>query len=393
MQEVDISPPIKTGWFQGSKYSVKDIFLDHNNWARFCHFHPDEIRDVEREEVEKMLRCKEDGRNVFVYYCEKCNETHVLAYGCNSRLCSNCGKNYTDKWAESVSKSMFNVPHRHIIMSIPDKLWSIIREHRYLEKVLMDAAISAINDTLSYVLRRKILAGVIVVLHPFGRDLEYKPHIHVLMTEGGFDKQGNFVHKWFIPARAMRKTWQYQVLTRFKKALPKTPEVSELINSLFKMYDGFYVYLSKETRIRSKREVSRYVGRYIRHPAIANSRICGYDGKNVIFWYRDNQDVKHYKTMTVDDFIRAIIQHIPDRQFKMIRYYGAYCRKWKRKYKKYLVQVSITQTKLEEYPKKREVRCPKCGSVMSFVMCIKGKPPPDIEFGRIIDDWCYVGVS
>jgi len=48
---------------------------------------------------------------------------------------------------------------------------------------------------------------------------------------------------------------------------------------------------------------------------------------------------------------------------------------------------------LEEYPKKREVRCPKCGSVMSFVMCIKGKPPPDIEFGRIIDDWCYVGVS
>jgi len=27
------------------------------------------------------------------------------------------------------------------------------------------------------------------------------------------------------------------------------------------------------------------------------------------------------------------------------------------------------------------------------VMCIKGKPPPDIEFGRIIDDWCYVGVS
>jgi len=204
-------------------------------------------------------------------------------------------------------------------MSIPDKLWSIIREHRYLEKVLMDAAISSINDTLSYVLRRKILAGVIVVLHPFSRGLGYKPHIHVLMTEGGFDRKGNFVPKKFIPAKAMRKTWQYQVLTRFKASLPKTLEMSELINSLFKMYDGFYVYLPKETRIRSKREVSRYVGRYIRHPAIANSRICGYDGKNVTFWYRDNQDVKHYKTMTVYDFIRAIIQHIPDRQFKMIR--------------------------------------------------------------------------
>ncbi len=47
---------------------MKDIFLDHNNWARFCYFHPDGICDVEREEVEKMLRCKEDGRHVFVYY-------------------------------------------------------------------------------------------------------------------------------------------------------------------------------------------------------------------------------------------------------------------------------------------------------------------------------------
>jgi len=42
---------------------------------------------VEKEEVEKMLKCKEE-QNVFVYYCEKCNETHTLAYGCNSRLCS-----------------------------------------------------------------------------------------------------------------------------------------------------------------------------------------------------------------------------------------------------------------------------------------------------------------
>ncbi len=74
-------------------------------------------------------------------------------------------------------------PHRHIVMDIPDKLWFIVSEHRYLERVLMDAAISAINDTLSYVLRREILAGAIVVLHPFSRGLGYKSHIHVLVTE------------------------------------------------------------------------------------------------------------------------------------------------------------------------------------------------------------------
>ncbi len=87
----------------------------------------------------------------------------------------------------------------------------------------------------------------------------------------------------------MRKTWQYQVLTSFKKVLPRTPGVAPLIDRLFKRYpEGFYVYLPKESRITSKRLMGRYVARYVSHPAIANTRISGYDGKTVTFWYRDN---------------------------------------------------------------------------------------------------------
>ncbi|TFH44021.1 MAG: IS91 family transposase, partial [ANME-2 cluster archaeon] len=43
----------------------------------------------------------------------------------------------------------------------------------------------------------------------------FNPHLHVLVTEGGFDKRGKFIHQKFISFRAIRKTWQYQVLTRF----------------------------------------------------------------------------------------------------------------------------------------------------------------------------------
>ena len=72
---------------------------------------------------------------------------------------------------------MFDVPYRHVVLSVPDVLWPIIREHRELYKVYMDAAIQAINDTLSYYLRKDVIAGAIVVLHPFSRDLDFKPHI------------------------------------------------------------------------------------------------------------------------------------------------------------------------------------------------------------------------
>lgn len=285
---------------------------------------------------------------------------------------------------------MFNVPHRQIVLSVSDVLWPIMREHRELLKIYMDAAIQAINDTLSHCLRRDVKAGAIVVLHPFSKDLEFKPHIHALVTEGGFDKHGKFVAKRFIPARPLRKTWQYQVLTRFKKALPQSRDLSRLIDTLFKKYDGFYAHLPEESRITSKRAIAKYVGRYVRHPAIANSRICDYDGKNVTFWYVDNDGTKHFKTMRVFEFIRSIIQHIPEKHFKMIRYYGAYCRKWKRKYAFYLMQESITQAKLKDSYGKRVQLCPKCRTEMDFIMYWKKGPPEIDDFGTKVEDWHYI---
>ena len=391
MQIMEQFQGIKTNWCINSDVSVRSIFEDNHNWDVFYYNEHDNIREVELIEVQKMMTCKDADRGFFVYHCPHCDELRTVYFGCNSRLCSNCGKNYTDKWSNTLSKKMFNVAHRHIVLSVPDVLWPIMREHRELHKVFMDAAIQAINDTLSYCLRQDITAGAIVVFHPFSRDLEFKCHIHALVTEGGFDKYGKFISKKFIPVEAMRKTWQYQVLTRLKEALPKTQEMSLFIDSLFKKYpNGFYAHLPKKSRITSKKQISSYVGRYVRHPAIANSRLCRYDGKDVTFWYVDNEKIKHYKTMPVFEFIKAIIQHIPDKNFKMIRYYGAYCRKLKRKYSFYLVQESITYANIDESKNKRTRTCPVCGSQMEFVIYWKKGPPYNAIFGSKIEDWRYI---
>jgi hypothetical protein len=162
-------------------------------------------------------------------------------FGCNSRICTNCGKNHTDKWAKSLRKALFNVPHRHAVLTISDVLWSVVRENRFLLKVLMDAAIAAINDTISYKHRNgRLVAGAVVVLHQFSKKLSFNPHLHILVTEGGFDKKGNFIHQKYINFRGMRKTWQYQVLTRFKAEFPNDMVFSMLVHQLFKKYsEGF----------------------------------------------------------------------------------------------------------------------------------------------------------
>ncbi len=208
----------------------------------------------------------------------------------------------------------------------------------------MDAAIAAINDTISRKHRNgRLTAGAIVVLHPFSKNLNFNPHLHILVTEGGFDRHNKFIRQKFIPYGVLRKTWQYQVLTQFKAALPKDEFHSRLIDRLFKKYrKGFYVHLPKEARITNKKRIAKYVARYIRHPAVANTRLHRYDGKTVTFWYRDPEGKRCFVTMTVREFIRALIQHIPNRNFKMIRYYGAYSRRIKGKYSEYLRELFKT---------------------------------------------------
>jgi hypothetical protein len=143
-----------------------------------------------------------------------------------------------------------------------------------------------------------LLAGAIVVLHPFSKNMGFNPHLHVLVTEGGFDRRGRFIHQKFISFRGMRKTWQYQILTLFKAQFPENIVISMLVNQLFNKYpEGFYEHLPEESRITNKQKIARYVARYIRHPAVANTRLYEYDGKSVTFWYMDHEDKKIYVTM------------------------------------------------------------------------------------------------
>ena len=161
------------------------------------------------------------------------------------------------------------------------------------------------------------------------------------------------------------------------------------------MYDkypnGFYVWLHKNGRISNPNKISKYLCRYVRHPAIANSRIDYFDDKIVKFhYYKITITSKHpYKEIkeridvvkSIDDFITALIQHIPIPQFKMIRHYGCYSRKSK-KYYNLSSHSSIRQKKLHHFGLQKQhktISCPKCSTPMLFVFYFSVPPPQNMK--------------
>jgi hypothetical protein len=370
-----------------SLITINHIFSHNHNWDVYRYEHIGELRSVEIEEVEKMLSCGEQG--YCMYLCPNCGELKVIHFGCNSRVCTHCGKKFTDKWADSIARKTFDVKHRHVVLTIPEELRSIFYKSRTLLKMLMDCAISTISNVMEWKLNHKAIPGIVVVVHTYGKDMKFNPHLHCLVTEGGFKTNGIWVNMNYFPYRMLRTSWQYQLLTTLKERLENTPENSKLIDSLFKKYpEGFYVR-AKDT-INNKKGMIKYIGRYIRHPAVAESRIISYDSKEVIFWYKDDDGITYYVTMGVEEFIHAVIDHIPGRQFKTIRHYGVYSRGIKRKFKRLLGMVSIAQQKLTKSLGSWVPECPNCGCRMEFVWLGKGKPPPKLEFGERISDWNYI---
>lgn len=343
------------------------------------------IRPVEREEVEKMLKCRDYTQGHTTYECPRCGHTTNIPFTCKSRLCSICGKKHTDRWANKVSTELLEVTHRHMVFTTPDKLWPHIEQNRWLLKHLMDT----VNTTLEAVINHRwktlqITPGIITVLHTYGKDLKFNPHIHAIVTEGGLREGDHDKDRWmdvnFFPYEKLRKVWQYQLVTEIREKLPHDKELHRLLDQLYREKEnGFYVYAKRRIEGKEKEFICRYIARYVRHPAIAETRINSYnpDTKMVQFWYR-HDDEQEEVSMHVYEFIGKLTGHIPPRQFKTIRYYGLYARNKKRKIQDILIRLKrfarkLKQLTLHRYTKtwpwqpRLEPVCPECGTRMRFV--------------------------
>ena len=310
------------------KGKIKTILEDH--WNGFLKIYENKIRDNVKKEVEKVLKCKDTKYGFIELKCDKCNTTKKIGFTCKSRFCTSCGKIYTDNWIDNMLGNLINVKHRHIVFTIPEELRKFFGIDRQRLKILPKCAARAVTSWMhSLNKKEEFTPGIVTVIHTFGRDLKWNPHVHMMVTEGGKGNITEWRHIRHISYESLRKRWQKILLDEVTSISGNTKEVKLLKNKLYKEKDkGFYVYA--KTEIKSAKTAAKYVGRYVGRPAIAESRILKYDGKNVTYKYTRHEDNKVIvETVHVYEFIKRIIRHIPEKNFKMIRYFGIYSRRSK----------------------------------------------------------------
>lgn len=309
------------------KITIKEILLDKYNELkkRMWHRVPKEMRTHVDNVVIKSLNCGDISKGFREYICLKCGDSRKIGFMCKGKFCNKCGRLYALKWAEKQYEKMLKVSHRHVVFTIPDELRNYFYSNRELIKKLQDG----VNEVIRYYYskgKNKYEVGIIAVVHAFGKDIKWNPHVHTLITEGGVNKNTNW---WtsigYIPFEYLRKSWQKVVLD-IMKDYRKDVDMKRLVNKMYKKYpNGFYVNARRSLKDTS--QAIKYIGRYLGRAAIAEYRIKSYDGETVVFWYKDEDNKRIELSMPVLEFIGKITQQIHKKGFKTVRRYGLYSRR------------------------------------------------------------------
>lgn len=300
----------------------------------FAHPSVQQFNPYSQAVLKKLSDCHTVRLGVHQYACNTCRHQHYQYHSCGNRHCPNCGGLKREQWMQDRLSELLPTTYFHIVFTLPEELRSLAMGNR---KVVFNLLFQASTYTLRKLGKdEKYLGatpGIISILHTNGQDLTFHPHVHSIVTGGGFSedkkwvkerrKNGNFL----FPRRAMEKIFKMYFLDKLA-GFQKKQELQIEDNAVFEnilqtvRYKKWNVYA--KAPFGGPQQIMEYLGRYTHKVAISTYRIKSIDEHTITFSYKDYNDGNKQKEMTVTHgaFLRRFEQHILPKGFVKIRHSG-----------------------------------------------------------------------
>ena len=326
----------------------------NKGWKKYNENH--KVVGYKKKVVTAISNCKTGAIGAHKYVCDECGYEEIAYNSCRNRHCPNCQAGKKLQWIEARKEEVLNIKYYHVVYTIPDELNLLtLQNQSKIYKILFKASAETLQELSE---DKKYLGGEVgffSILHTWGQNMMYHPHVHIVTTGGGLTETNKWVEKeedFFIPVKVMSKVFRGKFLYYLKqekldfygenKYLENPANYDSLIQ---KMYNKDWIVYCKEP-FKNAECVIQYLGRYTHRVAISNERIIEVTDETVTFKWRDYKDNNKMKemTVTIEEFIRRFLLHILPQHFMKIRYYGILGNRNKKK--KLLKCKILTRTKI-----------------------------------------------
>jgi hypothetical protein len=274
-----------------------------------------------------------------VEWCDQCQYTHTRYRSCRNRHCPKCQGEARAKWLEQRSAELLPTDYFHVVFTLPAPIAAIALHNQDIVYNILFRTVAETLLTIAADPRRLgVETGFFTVLHTWGQNLHFHPHLHCVVPGGGLSPdQDRWIagdRKFLLPVKVLSARFR----RLFLEALAKAYAAGELhffgdltplcaptafARYLAPLQDKKWVVYAKAP-FGGPQHVLEYLGRYTHRVAISNRRLLALQDGQVSFEWKDyrNAGKSNVMTLPAEEFIRRFLQHVVPTGLQRIRYYG-----------------------------------------------------------------------
>lgn len=355
--------------------------------------------------------CRTAALGGHVERCHHCAFERIAYNSCRNRHCPKCQTMAKLKWLHRRERDLLPIPYFHVVFTLPRQIAAIaLQNKKVLFQILLRASAQALLTIAADPRHLGAEIGFFSILHTWGQNLLFHPHVHAVVTGGGLSPDSQ---RWissrphfFLSVRVLSRLFRRLFLEALARAFDARQlqfhgDLAALADPrIFAQFldpprHAEWVVYAKAP-FGGPRQVIAYLGRYTHRVALSNQRLLAIDNDSVTFQYKDyrSRQPQRSRSMTLpaEEFLRRFLLHVLPDGFQRIRYYGLLANRFRsgklRRSRELLLGARLP---LRPDPSQfdpiaasileRASRCPRCPHGVMFrlsaVPAIAWSPTPD----------------
>ncbi len=357
-------------------FEVGDIFRRHSH-------HLDDLTDNlwQCRTLQALGDCRTPALGGHIDRCSnpECHHLHISYNSCRNRHCPKCQGNKRQQWIRAREDELLNVPYYHLVFTLPSELNLFTLHHKKaMYDLLFKVGWQVVQGFAQNPKFMGAKTGMVAILHTWGQNLSFHPHLHCIIPGGGVSGSGKWksakAHdKFLFPVKMVSKVFRAKMVESLRQT-EKIQVSQSVAKHLFSK--DWVVYLKRP--FFGSQQVVEYLGRYTHKVAISNHRLKNVENGKVTFVGKDYRQggKKHLITLSEEEFIRRFALHILPKGFVRIRHYGILSSSLKKRIIPVL-QEELGKIILPERTPLRHRPCPACktGQLVTILTFDSRGPP------------------
>jgi hypothetical protein len=251
-----------------------------------------------------------------------------------------------------------------LTFTVPEQLRGLFRRYDRLAYTMLFAAASgAVKDLFGNPKHFGGVAGFIAVLHTWTRQIQFHPHVHLIVPAVALGEDGCSVFhprnpEYLLPYRALADAYRNRFLSDLKAKHP----------SLFYQLDAQLGSMPWNVNVRSVgrgKTALRYLAAYVSKSAFSERRLRGYDdaGRIRVEWTDSSNGKRKLMALEPCELIRRWLQHVLPKGFTRVRHYGFLSGAAREAYRRLRFLLGGGRVHVE-LPEEAPLCCPECNTPM-----------------------------